>query len=87
MAVRRAGHGDPRRRPLDPPADATHQRHRRPVDLEVVVVLGVERGEGLGVPDEFQVLERARRCVPGVVPALERDDHQRVGQLGQFLGG
>src|SRR3712207_7780964 len=25
-------------------------------------------------------------CVPGVVPALERDDHERVGQLGEVRG-
>ena len=58
-----------------------------PVDLEVVVVLGVERGQRLGVPDQLEMLERARRGVPGVVPALERDDHHRVVQLGQVLRG
>ena len=57
VAARRAGHRDARRGPLDPPADAAHQRDRRPVDLEVVVVLGVERGQRLGVPDQLQVLD------------------------------
>ena len=33
---------------------------RRPVDLEVVVVLRVERGQRLGVPDQLQVLDAPR---------------------------
>ena len=50
-------HRDAGGRPLDPAADPADQRHGRPVDLEVVVVLGVERGQRLGVPDQLQVLD------------------------------
>ena len=56
------------------PGDPVDQPHRRPGDLEVVVVLGVDRGQRLGVPDQLEVLERAAGGVPGVVPALERGD-------------
>ena len=87
LAARRPGDRDARGRPLDPPADPADQGHRGPVDLEVVVVLGVERGQRSGVPDQLEVLDGPGRGVPGVVPALERDDHHRVVELGQVHRG
>src|SRR3712207_9305469 len=81
-APREGGGGPPARAAT--PAD---ERDGRPVDLEVVVVLGVERGERGGVPDELEVLQRPRGGVPGVVPALEGDDHHGVGQPGEVLRG
>ena len=55
---------------------------RRPVDLVVVVVLGVQLGERGGAPDRLEVLDGRRGGVSGVVPALERRDQQGVDQLG-----
>ena len=78
----RAAVGQPGRRPGDPPGDAVDQRHRRPVDLEVVVVVGIDLGQRLGVPDQLEMLDRARRRVAGVVPALEGGDDDGVGELG-----
>ena len=57
----------------------------RAVDLEVVVVLGVERRDDLGVPDLGEVLDDRARGLAGVVPALEGSDHDRVLQLGQVF--
>src|SRR3712207_1971954 len=87
VGARRAGHRDAGGGPLDPAADPADERDGGPVDLEVVVVLGVERGERGGVPDELEVLQRPRGGVPGVVPALEGDDHHRVVEPGQVLRG
>ena len=56
-----------------------------PVDLEVVVLLGVEGGDDLGVPDVRQVAHRARGGLARVVPALEGSDEHGLGQLRDVL--
>ena len=71
LGARRPAHREPGGRPLDAPGHAVDQRDRRPVDLEVVEVLRVERGQRLGVPDQLEVLHRGGRGVAGVVPPLE----------------
>jgi hypothetical protein len=53
-------------------------------DLEVVVLLGVDGGQRLGVPHELEVLQRGARGLSGVVPPLERRDHHRVDEAGEF---
>ena len=56
----------------------------RPVDLEVVEVVGVEGEDQLGLVRLGEVLDRAGRRVAGVVPAAEgRHDH-RVDQITQI---
>ena len=75
---------DPRRRPADPAA-AVVGHDPGPVDLEVVVVLRVERRDRLGVPGLRQVVDRGRGRLTGVVPALEGSDHDRVAQLPHVL--
>src|SRR3954454_10126933 len=82
----RAAVGEARRRPGDAPRNAVDERHRRPVDLEVVIVVRVEFGERLGVPDQFEMLHRSARGVPGVVPALERSDENRIDQAWPVAG-
>jgi hypothetical protein len=70
------------------PADAALAAlgdHARAVDLEVVVVLGVERGDDLGPPDLGQVLDHGTGGLAGVVPALEGSDHHRVAQGADVL--
>ena len=57
----------------------------RPVDLEVVVVLGVQLGDRLGAQTSSRCATAAGGRVAGVVPALERGDHDRVDQLGHAL--
>lgn len=79
-----ADHGEPGGGPCDL-ADPAVQPHRRPVDLEVVVVLRVERGEDFALPYPVQVRDRGGGGVARVVPALERGDHDRVDQLGNAL--
>ncbi len=61
------------------------ERHARTVDLEVVVVLGVEGRDDLGVPDLREMADRARGRLAGVVPALEGRDEHRVDQLRHVL--
>ena len=75
------GHRDLRGRPGQVALAVGADAHERAVDLEVVVVLRVERGERLGAPDLLEVGDRAGRGVAGVVPALERGDHHRVDQV------
>lgn len=79
-----ADHGEPGGRPGDLAYPAV-QPHRRPVDLEVVVVLGVERREHLALPLPVQVRDRCGSGVTCVVPSLERGHHDRVDQLGNPL--
>lgn len=80
----RPDHREPGRRPSDL-AHAALQGNGGPVHLEVVVVLGVERGEDLALPLPVQVPDRGRGGVSGVVPAFEGTDHDRVDQLGNPL--
>src|SRR3712207_7140345 len=49
-----------------------HQRDRRAVDLEVVVVVGVDGRQRPGVPDQLEVLDPGGRPVARVVPPLDR---------------
>ena len=76
---------DPGRRPGDPARAVVVEHDVGPVDLEVVVVLGVERARSARRPRPSQVLDRGRRRLAGVVPALEGRDHDRVAQLGHVL--
>jgi hypothetical protein len=55
------------------------------VDLEVVVVLGIDGCNGLGVPHVDEVLDRRCGGLARVIPALEGGDHDRVAQLGHVL--
>ncbi len=73
--------------PLDAPGDPVGQLHVRPRDLEVVVVLRVDRRQRRRVPGELEVLQRGARGLPGVVPALERGDHHRVDERGYGVVG
>ena len=57
----------------------------RPVDLEVVVVLRVDRGQQLRLPRDQQVVDRVGCCLAGVVPTLEGGDHDGVGELALDL--
>ena len=54
-------------------------------DLVVVVLLGVELGERLGVPGQLEVLDGSARGIAGVVPALEGGDEDRVTKYGHAL--
>jgi hypothetical protein len=74
--------GQPRCLPFDAAGDAVGEAYVRARDLEVVVVLGVDRGQRLGVPHQLQVLQRCAGRLPGVVPALERRDHHRLDEAG-----
>ena len=78
-------HREPGGRPLDPPGHAVDQRDRRPVDLEVVVVVRVDRGQRPGVPDQLEVLHAGGGAVAGVVPPLEARRPARGGQLRPVL--
>ena len=75
------GHEDPGGAPVDPAA-AVLEDDPGAVDLEVVVLLGVERRDGVGVPDVDEVVDGRRGCLARVVPALEGGDHDGVVELG-----
>jgi hypothetical protein len=72
---------DPRRRPRDPAAHTIDQRDRRPVDLEVVVVLRVDFSQALRRPREFEGLDRVGGRIGRVVPTLEGGDHDWTTQV------
>ncbi len=74
----------PGRPPADPPRPAVDD-DPRPVDLEVVVVLRVEGGDRLGVPDVDEVLDDGRGRLAGVVPPLEGGDEDRVVEFRDVL--
>jgi hypothetical protein len=78
---RRAAEREAGGRPVDGAADPVDQTHRRARHLEVVVVLGVDGPELGGVPVQGEVLDRGAGRVTRVVPALERTQHDRVGEL------
>ena len=71
--------------PGDPAVAVVVGADDRPVDLEVVELLGVDGADDPGVPDLHQVVDHCRRGVRGVVPALERGDHHRVHQVRRVL--
>jgi len=79
--VRDPGEQEPGGRPVDGADAVAVDLDVRPVDLEVVVVLGVEAGQELGAPLRLEVLDRRGGRVGGVVPARERGDDHRVDQL------
>jgi len=54
--------------------------HPRPVHLEVVIVLGVQGGDRLGVPGVHQVGDQCRGGLGGVVPTLEGGQHDGAAQ-------
>jgi hypothetical protein len=66
--------------PADP-ALAVIQDDPGAADLEVVVVLRVDGGDGLGLPYLGEVLDGGRGSFARVVPALEGGDHDRVAQF------
>ena len=72
-----AAHGDPGRGPGDEPLPVGVQPDVGPVDLEVVVVLGVQLSDLLRAPDVLEVLHRAGGRLTCVVPAFERRDRVR----------
>jgi hypothetical protein len=82
IAVQRGGRGqqDAGRGPADPAPPLLHDDPRT-ADLEVVVLLGVDRCHGLGVPHLGEVLDRRCGRLARVVPALEGGDHDRVTQF------
>ena len=82
--ARGRGQQDPGGPPADPAA-ALVEHDPGAVDLEVVVVLGVERRDGLGIPDVDEVVDDSRRRLAGVVPALEGGNHHGVAQLRDVL--
>ena len=57
------------------------ERHARPVDLEVVVVVRVDHADRAGVEDLFEVLDRGRGSVGGVVPSFEGSHQHGPAQL------
>src|SRR5918996_3486466 len=71
------------------PVQASHARlvhgDGRTVDLEVVVLLGVELGEGDGLPRHLEVLDDRGRRLARVVPSLERGHQDGVVQLGNAV--
>src|SRR3954447_15795943 len=80
LGPRRPRPVQPRGRPGDGPPAVLVERGHRTVDLEVVVVLGVELRDRCRVPDPAEVAHRAARGLAGVVPALEGRDQHRVAQ-------
>ena len=75
------GQVEPRGRPRQPSYAVLVETDLRPVHLEVVVVLGVDRGDELRVPLVDEVVDRSGGRLGRVVPALERGDHDRVPQV------
>jgi hypothetical protein len=76
------GDGDVGGGPGDLPLTVVTEGDRRPVHLEVVVLLGVQLVDLLGAPRLVQVHERLAGSRPRVVPSLEGGE-----QHGLALGG
>jgi hypothetical protein len=87
VGARQLRDGQPRGLPLDATGDAPGQAYVWAGDLEVVVVLGVDRGQRRRVPRELEVLQRGAGGLTGVVPAFERGDHHRLHERGHGLVG
>ena len=81
FCARRSAERHPGRRPGDSPAHAIDQGHRRPVDLEVVVLVRFEFGQRARAPEKLQMLDCVRRGISGVIPSLERGHEDRVAQF------
>ena len=72
-----AGERDPGRRPDQPLGLPAFDLDYRPVDLEVVEVLGIDGADGSRLPGDAQVVDHPARCLARVVPALESGDGDR----------
>jgi hypothetical protein len=53
----------------------------RPVDLEVVELLGVDGADRGSLPGDAQMVDRSAGRLAGVVPALEARDGDRRGEF------
>ena len=69
------------RRPLDPPVPVD-QPHRRAGRLEVVELLGVDGGEGLGGQPVRDRVQGGGGRLTGVVPAIEGGQQHRPTEPG-----
>ncbi len=78
--IRGPGEGQPRGRPDEPFGLPRDHLDHWPVDLEVVKVIGVDRGDRRGLPRDAQVVDDTARGLRRVVPPLERGDRHRVDE-------
>ena len=74
------GEGEPRRRPDQALGLPRHHVDHRPVDLEVVEVIGVDRGDGSGLPRDAEVVDHSAGRFGRVVPPFECGDRHRVDE-------
>jgi hypothetical protein len=81
VAVVETRHGQPGGGPLDAADGVFVDAHERAVDLEVVVLVGVEGSDGLAVPHPLEMLDPGGGRLAGVVPPLECRDQDRIAQL------
>jgi Sulfotransferase family len=77
---RTPGEGEPGGRPDQALGLPRHHVDHRPVDLEVVEVIGVDRGYGGGLPRDAEVVDHSAGRFGRVVPSLERGDRHRVDE-------
>ena len=77
----RSGERDACGRPVQATDAGLVDGHMRPVDLEVVVILGVDLAEGDRLPAFLQVLDDPRRRLTRVVPPLEGGDEHGIVQV------
>ena len=70
----RAGQGQPRGRPDEPLVLPRDLLDHWPVDLEVVKVIGVDRGDRRGLPRDAEMIDDTACGFGRVIPALERGD-------------
>ena len=59
--------------------------HGRPVDLEVVEILGIDGAEWSRLPGQTQLLHHPGGCVARVVPALEGGNGDRRYELADVV--
>jgi hypothetical protein len=74
------GKGQARGRPDEPLCLPRDHLDDRPVDLEVVKVIGVDLGDRGGLPCDAQVVDDTARGLRRVIPPLERGDRYRVDE-------
>ena len=79
------GQRDPGRRPDQAFGLAALDLDHRPVDLEVVEVLGVDGGDRGRLPGDAQVVDHPAGRLTGVVPALEPSDRNRRGEFADVV--